>query len=171
VLVNLTNNSGLAEDLNMHAIISYSNNSWTVYSGNSINVDPTGSSTIYLAVVSQDTSADNWDYQIDITDGELAVDNEAMPDLISISNNYPNPFNPSTSFDIQIPFKQQIRIKVMSVTGKRIAEIANQTLPAGNWTFRWDGMSNSGKPAPSGQYFIVIEGDNFQRWLKATLLK
>ncbi|MCS5615696.1 MAG: hypothetical protein NZ771_07830, partial [Candidatus Marinimicrobia bacterium] len=39
VLVNLTNNSGLAEDLNMHAIISYSNNSWTVYSGNSINVD------------------------------------------------------------------------------------------------------------------------------------
>jgi len=171
VLVNLTNNSGLAEDLNMHAIISYSNNSWTVYSGNSINVDPTGSSTIYLAVVSQDTSADNWDYQIDITDGELAVDNEAVPDLISISNNYPNPFNPSTSFDIQIPFKQQIRIKVMSVTGKRIAEIANHTLPAGNWTFRWDGMSNSGKPAPSGHYFIVIEGDNFQRWLKATLLK
>jgi hypothetical protein len=171
VLVNLTNNSGLAEDLNMHAIISYSNNSWTIYSGNSINVDPTGSSTIYLAVVSQDTSADNWDYQIDITDGELAVDNEAVPDLISISNNYPNPFNPSTSFDIQIPFKQQIRIKVMSVTGKRIAEIANQTLPAGNWTFRWDGMSNYGKPAPSGQYFIVIEGDNFQHWLKATLLK
>ena len=171
VVVNLTNNSGPAEDLNMHAIISYSNNSWTIYSGNSINVDPTGSSTIYLAVVSQDTSADNWDYQIDITDGELAVDNEAVPDLISISNNYPNPFNPSTSFDIQIPFKQQIRIKVISVTGKRIAEIANQTLPAGNWTFRWDGMSNSGKPAPSGQYFIVIEGDNFQRWLKATLLK
>jgi hypothetical protein len=59
----------------------------------------------------------------------------------------------------------------MSVTGKRIAEIANQTLPAGNWTFRWDGMSNPGKPAPSGQYFIVIEGDNFQHWLKATLLK
>ena len=171
VLVNLTNNSGPAEDLNMHVIISYSNNSWTIYSGNSINVDPTGSSTIYLAVVSQDTSAENWDYQIDITDGELAVDYEAVPDLISISDNYPNPFNPFTSFDIQIPFTQQIRIKVISVIGKHIAEIANQTLPAGNWTFRWDGMSNSGKPAPSGQYFIVIEGANFQHWLKATLLK
>ena len=171
VLVNLTNNSGVAEDLNMHAIISYPNNSWTVFSGNSINVDPTGSSTIYLAVVSQDTSAENWDYQIDITDGELAVDYEAVPDLISISDNYPNPFNPFTSFDIQIPFTQQIRIKVISVIGKHIAEIANQTLPAGNWTFRWDGMSNSGKPVPSGHYFIVIEGDNFQHWLKATLLK
>jgi hypothetical protein len=171
VVANLTNNSGPATDLNMHAIIAYTDNSWTVYSGNSINVDPTGSSSLYLAVVSQDTSANNWDYQIDITDGELAVDNNVVPVFISVSQNYPNPFNPSTSFDIQIPFKQQIRIKVMSVTGKRIAEIANQTLPAGNWTFRWDGISNSGKPAPSGQYFIVIEGDNFQRWLKATLLK
>ena len=171
VLANLANNSGPATDLNMHAIIAYADNSWTVYSGNSINVDPTGSSSLYLAVVSQDTSANNWDYQIDITDGELAVDNTVVPAFISVSQNYPNPFNPSTSFDIQIPFKQQIRIKVMSVTGKRIAEIANQTLPAGNWTFRWDGISNSGKPAPSGQYFIIIEGDNFQRWLKATLLK
>ena len=171
VIANLTNNSGPATDLNMHAIIAYADNSWTVYSGNSINIDPTGSSSLYLAVVSQDTSANNWDYQIDITDGELAVDNNVVPAFISVSQNYPNPFNPSTSFDIQIPFKQQIRIKVMSVTGKRIAEIVNQTLPAGNWTFQWDGMSNSGKPASSGQYFIVIEGDNFQRWLKATLLK
>jgi len=155
----------------MHAIIAYSNSSWTVYSGNSINVDPTGSSSVYLAVVSQDTSANDWYYQIDITDGELAVDNDIVPSFISVSQNYPNPFNPSTSFDVQIPHKQQIRIKVVSVTGKRIAEIANRTFGAGNWTFRWDGISESGKPVPSGQYFIVIEGNNFQRWLKATLLK
>jgi hypothetical protein len=171
VLVTLTNNAAQAGDLNMHAIIAYSNSSWTVYSGNSINVDPTGSSSVYLAVVSQDTSANDWYYQIDITDGELAVDNDIVPSFISVSQNYPNPFNPSTSFDVQIPHKQQIRIKVVSVTGKRIAEIANRTFGAGNWTFRWDGISESGKPVPSGQYFIVIEGNNFQRWLKATLLK
>ena len=94
-----------------------------------------------------------------------------MPAFISVSQNYPNPFNLSTSFDIQILNKQQIRIKVISVTGKRITEIVNQTFGAGNWTFRWDGISESGKPVPSGQYFIVIEGYNFQRWLKATLLK
>ncbi len=122
-------------------------------------------------MVSQDTSANNWDYQIDITDGELAVDNTVVPAFISVSQNYPNPFNPSTYFDIHIPFNQHIMITVMSVTGKHIAEIANQTLPAGNWTFRWDGISNSSNPAPSGQYFIVIKGDNFQRWLKAILLK
>jgi hypothetical protein len=174
ILVTLTNNTAQAGYLNMHAIIAYSNSSWTIYSGNSINVDPTGSSSVYLAVVSPDTSARSsadWDYQIDITDGELAIDNDIVPAFISVSQNYPNPFNPSTSFDIQIPHKQQIRIKVVSVTGKRVAVIANQTFSAGNWTFHWDGISESGKPVPSGQYFIVIEGDNFQRWLKATLLK
>ena len=171
ILINLTNNSGPEGDLNMHAIIAYSNSSWTVYSGSSINVDPTGSSSVYLAVVSQDISANNWNYQIDITDGDLALDNDIMPAFISVSQNYPNPFNPSTSFDIQIPHKQQIRIKIVSVTGKRITEIVNRTVGAGNWTFRWDGSSESGSPVPSGQYFIVIEGYNFQRWLKATLLK
>ncbi len=171
MLINLTNNSGLEGNLNMHAIIAYSNSSWTVYSGSSINVDPTGSSSIYLAVVSQDISANNWNYQIDITDGDLAVDNDIMPAFISVSQNYPNPFNPSTSFDIQIPFKQQIRIKIVSVTGKHIAEVVNRTFDIGNWTFRWDGLSESGNPVPSGQYFIVIEGTNFQRWIKATLLK
>ena len=158
----------------MHAIIAYSNSSWTIYSGNSINVDPTGSSSVYLAVVSHDTSARSaadWQYQIDITDGELAVNNDVVPAFISVSQNYPNPFNPSTSFDIQIPYKQQIRIKVISVTGKRITKIVNQTFGAGNWTFRRDGISESGKPVPSGQYFIVIEGYNFNRWLKSTLLK
>ena len=171
MLINLTNNSGPEGDLNMHAIIAYSNSSWTVYSGSSINVDPTGSSSVYLAVVSQDISANNWNYQIDITDGDLALDNDIMPAFISVSQNYPNPFNPSTSFDIQIPHKQQIRIKIVSVTGKRITEIVNRTVGAGNWTFRWDGLSESGSPVPSGLYFIVIEGYNFQRWLKATLLK
>ena len=171
MLINLTNNSGPEGDLNMHAIIAYSNSSWTVYSGSSINVDPTGSSSVYLAVVSQDINANNWNYQIDITDGDLAVDNDIVPAFISVSQNYPNPFNPSTSFDIKIPHKQQIRIKIVSVTGKRIAEIVNRTFGAGNQTFRWDGLSESGSPVPSGQYFIVIEGYNFQRWLKATLLK
>jgi len=174
ILVTLTNNTAQAGYLNMHAIIAYSNSSWTIYSGNSINVDPTGSSSVYLVVVSPDTSARSsadWHYQIDITDGELAVDNDIVPASISVSQNYPNPFNPSTSFDIQIPHKQQIRIKVVSVTGKRVAVIANQTFSAGNRTFHWDSLSESGRPVPSGQYFIVVEGDNFQRWLKATLLK
>ena len=169
--IDITDGDLAVDNDNMHAIIAYSNSSWTVYSGSSIKADPTGSSSVYLAVVSQDISANNWNYQIDITDGDLAVDNDIVPAFISVSQNYPNPFNPSTSFDIKIPHKQQIRIKIVSVSGKRIVEIVNRTFGAGNQTFRWDGLSESGSPVPSGQYLIVIEGYNFQRWLKATLLK
>ena len=78
----------------MHAIIAYSNSNWTVYSGNSINVDPTGSNSVYLAVVSQDRSANNWDYQINITDGELAV-----PTVASTSV---NPTQPGILEDVTV---------------------------------------------------------------------
>ena len=43
--------------------------------------------------------------------------------------------------------------------------------PEGNILFQWDGRTKSGKLASSGQYFIVVEGDNFQRWINTTMLK
>ena len=171
VIASLSNTTGPDSDLNMHAIISYEDNSWTVYSGNQINIDPTGASSVYLAIVSQDTSGNNWDYQVDISDGELSIEDQNIPSSISVSQNYPNPFNPSTSFNVEIPFQQHLRINIISVNGKRIRQIANKSYPEGNILFQWDGRTESGKIASSGQYFIVVEGNNFQRWINTTMLK
>ena len=171
VIASLSNTTGPDSDLNMHAIISYEDNSWTVYSGNEINIDPTGASSVYLAIVSQDTSGNNWDYQVDISDGELSIEDQNIPSSISVSQNYPNPFNPSTSFNVEIPFQQHLRINIISVNGKSIRQIANKSYPEGNILFQWDGRTESGKLASSGQYFIVVEGDNFQRWINTTMLK
>ena len=171
VIASLTNTSGPSTDLIMHAIISYENNSWTVYSGNQINIDPTDAASVYLAVVSQDTSGNNWDYQIDITDGELSLDSKSVPTAISVSQNYPNPFNPSTSFKIDIPYRQHLSIDIISISGKHIKQITNNIYEQGMETFHWDGKTKYGKLASSGQYFIVVKGNNFQRWINATLLK
>jgi len=171
VIASLTNTTGPDTDLNMHAIISYENNSWTVYSGNQINIDPTSAVSVYLAVVSQDTSGNNWDYQIEITDGELFLENESIPTSISVSQNYPNPFNPSTSFNVEIPHQQHLSINILSINGKHIKQITNKTHDRGIVTFHWDGQTKAGEYASTGQYFIVVKGDNFQRWINATLLK
>ena len=170
-IASLTNTSGPNSDLNMHAIISYGDSSWTVYSGNEINVDPTGASSVYLAVVSQDTSGNNWDYSVDITDGELVLEGQIFPNSISVSQNYPNPFNPSTSFNVEIPYRQHLRINIVSINGKHIRQITNKSYSAGSVIFQWDGRTKLGQPASSGQYFIVVEGNNFQRWINTTLLK
>ena len=171
VIASLTNTSGPDTDLNMHAIISYENNSWTIYSGNQINIDPTGAASVYLAVVSQDTSGNNWDYQIEIIDGELSLENESIPTSISVSQNYPNPFNPSTSFNVEIPHHQHLSINIISINGRHIKQITNKTYDRGIVTFHWDGKTKVGEYASTGQYFIVVKGDNFQRWINATLLK
>ena len=170
-IASLTNTSGPNSDLNMHAIISYGDSSWTVYSGNEINIDPTGASSVYLAVVSQDTSGNNWDYSVDITDGELVLEGQIFPNSISVSQNYPNPFNPSTSFNVEIPYRQHLRINIVSINGKHIRQITNKSYSAGSVIFQWDGRTKLGQPASSGQYFIVVEGNNFQRWINTTLLK
>jgi hypothetical protein len=117
VIASLSNTSGPDTDLNMHAIISYENNSWTIYSGNQINIDPTNATSVYLAVVSQDTSGNNWDYQIDITDGELSLENESVPTSISVSQNYPNPFNPVTNLHYDLIEDTFVKITVYDMLG------------------------------------------------------
>ena len=171
VVASLTNTSGPNSDLNMHAIISYGDNSWTVYSGNQINIDPTDASSVYLAIVSHDTSGNNWDYQIDISDGELSLEGEYVPTAVSVSQNYPNPFNPSTSFNVNIPHRQRLSIDIISINGKHIKKITNNVHEQGIITFHWDGKTKYGELVSSGQYFIVVKGIGFQRWINATLLK
>ena len=52
-----------------------------------------------------------------------------------------------------------------------IRQITNKSYPSGSVIFKWDGRTKLGQPASSGQYFIVVEGNNFQRWINTTLLK
>ena len=59
----------------------------------------------------------------------------------------------------------------MKIIDKNIKQITNKTYDRGIVTFHWDGRTKSGEYASTGQYFIVVKGDNFQRWINATLLK
>ena len=107
----------------------------------------------------------------DISDGELSLEGEYVPTAVSVSQNYPNPFNPSTSFNVNIPHRQRLSIDIISINGKHIKKITNNIHEQGIITFHWDGKTKYGELASSGQYFIVVKGIGFQRWINATLLK
>lgn len=89
-----------------------------------------------------------------------------IPDQYFLSNNYPNPFNPTTFINYQIPEKQFVEIKVFDVLGKEVASLVEQELPAGFYTVRFDGAQLS-----SGVYFYRMKAGDFNITKKLLLVK
>jgi hypothetical protein len=59
-------------------------------------------------------------------------------------SNFPNPFNPSTTIHIGVPFRSYIRVNIYNYLGQRVAEILNEEKEAGQYERTWNTKVSSG---------------------------
>ena len=76
---------------------------------------------------------------------------ELPPSGFSLAQNYPNPFNPATTIQYSLPLQSRVRVEVIDVLGRVVAELFDGDQAAGIHTLRW----NAG--VPSGIYFCRLE--------------
>lgn len=92
----------------------------------------------------------------------------------ALDPNYPNPFNPKTSFSFSLDKTQGVTLAVYDIRGNRVATIVESVLQAGRYDqqFSWDGLDDRGTPVNSGTYFFRLTTDSgFSQTGKMTLLK
>ncbi len=88
---------------------------------------------------------------------------KTLPSEFELAQNFPNPFNLSTSISVRMPRDAKIRVDVYSVLGQHVKTLADDTYSAGTHTFLWDGTDRSGAIVASGVYFYrLLEGTNVQ---------
>jgi len=96
----------------------------------------------------------------------------AIPQVPTLYQNNPNPFNAATDIEFSIPQSENVKLVVTDVLGKHIRNLCNGTMAQGKHTIRWDGNDDKGNPVPSGVYFYKLTvGDNFVDKKKMTLVK
>jgi photosystem II stability/assembly factor-like uncharacterized protein len=81
--------------------------------------------------------------------------NEIPVDYV-LSQNYPNPFNPTTTFEVYLPVKSYVTLKVFNMLGQEVASLADrEEVEEGNQKFTFNGSDLS-----SGVYFyrLIAEG-------------
>ena len=89
---------------------------------------------------------------------------------VSISAS-PNPFNPSTMIQYELPFAGHVTISIYNVRGRHVATIVDEEKSAGWHTAQWRGRDQSGGIVASGMYFAGIEYNKAARAIKLVLLK
>ncbi len=93
------------------------------------------------------------------------IDN-AVPDGFELSQNFPNPFNPSTEIRFTVAKNSQVKLAVYDVLGREITTLVNETMPAGSYsaTFNAPGLS-------SGTYIYVLTAGDVRISKKMLLAK
>ena len=122
-------------------------------SGNSMNSDD---GTAWNAV------GGNVMFMVDIDAGEdggepcvLSNSDDMIPSIFEVSNAYPNPFNPSTTIDINIPEAGLLNVGVYNLKGQLMSTLVNKNVYPGSYSLAWDASDLT-----SGLYiFSVTYGD------------
>jgi len=101
----------------------------------------------------------------------LDYEKNKLPNDFSISNNYPNPFNPLTTFSYNLPKNAKVKIVIYDINGRVVKTLIEDNQLAGYQTISWNSTNQIGETVATGLYFYSIETDNFSKTKKMLLLK
>jgi hypothetical protein len=84
----------------------------------------------------------------------VPAENSRAPKSFALYQNFPNPFNPTTSLQFDIVRQAATDISVYNVLGQRVATLISRVLAPGTYTAAWNGLNEQGAPVTSGVYFV-----------------
>lgn len=85
----------------------------------------------------------------------------ALPSEFQLRQNHPNPFNPETRIELDLPVPSRVALRVFDVRGRLIRTLANGNYAAGRHSIPWDGKNDAGDLVSSGVYFYQLEAGGF----------
>ena len=104
---------------------------------------------------------------------EISVKVNSIPMEFSLSQNFPNPFNPVTTIKYEIPEKSFVSLIVYDINGREITSLVNEDETAGNYQVKFDGSNFA-----SGVYLYKLQATpiggqtgNFLQTKKFILMK
>jgi hypothetical protein len=120
------------------------------------------------------TSGDDWNWSPNrriVIRSTVGIEPNSTPVNYSLSQAYPNPFNPSASFNLSLAKDQFVSIKIFDIKGEEVYTITEQKLFAGDHTFQWNAVNSRGESVNSGIYFMRADIGGLLETRKMILVK
>jgi len=102
----------------------------------------------------------------------VSIDDEVIikPRLILLHQNYPNPFDPTTTFSFSIKNKSKIEFSIYNIKGQKVKSLINNEIAKGNHSIRWDGVDDNGNLISSGIYLFKLNVNGKTEDIKKCIL-
>ena len=101
-------------------------------------------------------------------------DQENVGSILSsfaLYQNFPNPFNPSTTIKYDLPLEGNVTVSVYDIQGRLVRSLGNGPQQAGTYAIVWNGRRDDEATAASGAYFYRVEFNNTVLVRKLLLIK
>ncbi len=105
------------------------------------------------------------------TSQTLTAEVAALPTQFALENNYPNPFNPTTTIKYQLPADVRVNVTIYNIQGQVVRTLVSEDQKAGYYTIQWDGRSEAGTSVATGIYIYRINAGSFVTAKKMVMMK
>lgn len=123
--------------------------------------------TFRIIIAAFDTYSFSYDTTSLTTSHVVSVeDTKIIPNKFELYQNFPNPFNPTTTIQFALPKESYVSLKVYNIMGEEVVSLINKVMPAGYHNIVFDASK-----LVAGLYFYKIETDNYSVVKKMILLK
>jgi hypothetical protein len=101
----------------------------------------------------------------------LSIAAEGVPLEFALHENYPNPFNPTTTLRFDLPEVSDITLIIYNMLGQKVRTFDYQNTSAGYHSVTWDATNDLGQQVGAGVYLYQLQTKNFVKTRKMVLLK
>ena len=101
----------------------------------------------------------------------LSTIDDQIPTDFALHENYPNPFNPTTTLRLDLPEVSDVNVVIYNMLGQKVKTFNMQSTPAGYHSLTWNATNDYGDPLSAGVYLYQLKAKDFVKTRKMVLLK
>lgn len=102
------------------------------------------------------------------------MNNEGIPLVplaYTLEQNFPNPFNPSTTIRYALNKRSDVSLSIYNLLGQKVKTLVSGEQITGTYSVVWDGVTESGSGAASGVYLYQLRAGEYRASKKLLLLR
>ena len=101
----------------------------------------------------------------------LSIESEGIPTQFALYENYPNPFNPTTTLRFDLPEVSDVTLSIYNMLGQKVKTFNMQSTPAGYHAIKWNGKNDHNQSVSGGVYIYKLQSRKEMQMRKMILLK